>query len=70
MKKVNPTNAEGIIRISPTQYINVLDNITNTKWAIEGLLLYSKMDQETIITPPTEKIKLPSNSYCNIANPV
>jgi len=74
MKKVVSSNVEElgsyVVNLSHNQYIHIKDKNANTTRIALGPVNFIKQENEQIVKPATDMIKLPPNHYCVIKNPV
>ena len=85
MKKANQSSVSEesgsfVVNLSHNQYIHIKDKNTNTTRYVFKVLTLSRIiigprnfikeENEQIVKPATDMIKLPPNHYCIVKNPV
>lgn len=59
-----------IIRLSPDEYVHVLDSNSNITRVSLGPATFTRKDHEALILGPEKLVAVPSGSYCIVASPV
>ncbi|KAL1503798.1 hypothetical protein AB1Y20_012266 [Prymnesium parvum] len=62
--------ASRIIRLTPSEYVHVLDSNSNITRVEVGPQTFTRKDHEEICLGPEKLVMVPSGSYCVVLNPV